>query len=305
MTEFTDKEGNQRVQYESYYCRMNFCDWLRYDPSGEGNITLGRERVIDGHLDFDGRGQVKFNGKRNHPQILQEPHAFHYYGANNDIQRFLIPTAEDNAILSNIELYENKLFNLFAVGMIGLDKFCGGALSVHYTTKYFTKGIASSENWNSSCKSLVTAFCDSGNVNTKSGTNHIPANHSVSNSTVCNDNDQSLPSPSNKSNTVSDSTVPTNTSSNTTTPNNHLLPKPSYKTLRGAVSTSMLGVTKSMAVPRDYATYICSGGKLTRSTWGIPKVTSLNEIPIEEIKPADNEEELVDHIMNDTIRDKK
>ena len=87
---FQDNTGKPKIVIERPYCRMFFGYFLKYDNSGENNLTRGRERTIHAHVEFDENGQPQYYGIRNHPRILQEPHSFHYYGPNNDLQKFLI-----------------------------------------------------------------------------------------------------------------------------------------------------------------------------------------------------------------------
>lgn len=157
---FQDQNGKPKIVLERPYCRMNFGYFLRYDNSGENNFTRGRERVVHPYVEFDDNGQPRYFGIRNHPRILQEPHSFHYYGANNDLQKFLIGKKEDPDVLCNIDLLSNKLSHLSAAGAIGVDRYCGSSLAVDYTVNYFTLGGMNSEAWNQSCLSLAKAFCD-------------------------------------------------------------------------------------------------------------------------------------------------
>ena len=71
-------------------CRMNFGTFLEYDASGENNKTRGKVREHSPNIQFDGNGQPRYFGRRNHPRVLQEPYSFPYYGANNYLQKFLV-----------------------------------------------------------------------------------------------------------------------------------------------------------------------------------------------------------------------
>ena len=157
---FQDKTGKPKIVIERPYCRMFFGYFLRYDNSGENNLTRGRERIIHAYVDFDENGQARYYGIRNHPRILQEPHSFHYYGANNDLQKFLIAKKEDSEVLCDIDTLCKKLSYLSAAGLIGVDRYCGSSLTVDYTVNYFTVGGMNSEGWNQSCLSLAKALCD-------------------------------------------------------------------------------------------------------------------------------------------------
>ena len=157
---YKDESGKEKVSIELPYCRMHFGYFLKYDNSGENNITRGKERVVKPYVEFDDNGQPRYVGIRNHPRILQEPHSFHYYGANNDLQKLLVGGTEDPDILCDKDRLTNKLSLLSAAGIIGLDRYCGSSLAVDYTVNYFTLGGMNSEAWNECCKSLATAFCD-------------------------------------------------------------------------------------------------------------------------------------------------
>ena len=155
---FTDKNGVVRVNVKCNHCRMKFGIFLRFDKSGENNITRGKERVVYPHIEFDDNGQQRFVGKQNHPRVLQEPYAFPYYGANNDIQKFLINVTDD-VEFDNPDYLAEKLQNIGAVGKIGLERFSGADIGIDYSTKYFTKGGMNSDSWNVSQRSMASDYC--------------------------------------------------------------------------------------------------------------------------------------------------
>ena len=157
---FQDRNGKPKIVIERFFCQQFFGYLLKYDNSGENNLTRGKERIIHAYVNFDENGQPRYYGIRNHPRILQEPHSFHYYGANNDLQKFLTAKKEDVEVLCDIETLSMKLSHLSAAGFIGSDRFCGSSLAVDYTVNYFTLGGMNSEAWNQSCLSLAKAFCD-------------------------------------------------------------------------------------------------------------------------------------------------
>ena len=152
---YVDDNGKRKIKLEVYICRQNFGQFLEFDPSGESNLTRGKEPVIYSHIEFDPNGQPKYIGKRNHPRVLQEPHSFEYFGANNDIQRFLICHTPEEMDESQTTVL---LSNLAANGMIGLEKYSGAFICVDYTTKYATKGGLNSDGWNKSSKALTNEY---------------------------------------------------------------------------------------------------------------------------------------------------
>ena len=63
---------------------------LKFDQSGENNKTGGIPYKADPYIAFDKNQVVRWHGRRNHPRILDQPHAANYVGANVDMQPLLI-----------------------------------------------------------------------------------------------------------------------------------------------------------------------------------------------------------------------
>jgi hypothetical protein len=51
-------EGLQFVKEPVYECRFGFGRKQRYDPSGQGNLTLGMEPVFQAKIKMDGNQQA-------------------------------------------------------------------------------------------------------------------------------------------------------------------------------------------------------------------------------------------------------
>jgi hypothetical protein len=82
---YTDTRGVKRVKFEKKDCRFHFGEFLAFDPSGQGNLTRGKDRIDTPYVSHD-NGVMRYNGMRNHPRVIQGPHANLYFGANNDTQ---------------------------------------------------------------------------------------------------------------------------------------------------------------------------------------------------------------------------
>ena len=52
-------------------CRFKFGMPLKYDPSGESNLTRGIPRQVDPIVSPDDNGMMQYNARRNHPRIVQ------------------------------------------------------------------------------------------------------------------------------------------------------------------------------------------------------------------------------------------
>ena len=65
---------------------------MKYEPSGENNLTKGIEPQNKLTLDFDRNGSVRYITRRNHPRVLQQPYSFPWWNANNNTQILLVNT---------------------------------------------------------------------------------------------------------------------------------------------------------------------------------------------------------------------
>ena len=73
---YTNKNGDEMVKTVIQECRMRFGQALKYDPSGEKNITRGIPKQMNPAIVFDNNGQPRYLAHRNHPRILQQPYSF-------------------------------------------------------------------------------------------------------------------------------------------------------------------------------------------------------------------------------------
>ena len=142
-TLWEDKDGTTHVTITWKQCRMHFGNALMFDKSTEHNLTGGKPRLSRPEIDKDDNGQPKFYAPRNHPRIVQAPHASAYFGANNDTQVILIAQDVINHIgRSN---YEKFCSNLVASGWGGLDHNNSLYIVLKYLTAYQCKGNETSQ----------------------------------------------------------------------------------------------------------------------------------------------------------------
>ena len=142
-------------------CRMRFGEALKYDHSGEKNLTRGIPPQSNPAIAFDKNGQPRFLARRNHPRILQQPYLFPWYGANNDTQIFLInSTGPETLEEIGPEQYEKMTCNLVAAGVGGLEHHNGLFITEEYVTKYSCKGSENSANWDSNIQTITDQYCD-------------------------------------------------------------------------------------------------------------------------------------------------
>ena len=155
------KNGKEMVKNLIRECRMRFGEELKYDPSGEKNITRGIPPQRNPAIAFDKNGQPRFLARRNHPRILQQPYSFPWYGANNDTQIFLInSTGPETLEEIGHKEYEKMTCNLVAAGVGGLEHHNGVFVTEEYLTKYSCKGGDNSANWNSNIQTITDQYCD-------------------------------------------------------------------------------------------------------------------------------------------------
>ena len=84
-----DDNGKKKVNVPIKDCKMDYGMKQKFDPSGENNLTEGMTRNERTELTKDGNSQPKMKFIRNHPRIVQAPHASAYYEANKNTQIIL------------------------------------------------------------------------------------------------------------------------------------------------------------------------------------------------------------------------
>ena len=89
---------NIHIQVNFKECCMDFGRELQFDPSGENNMTRGKPPIREPKLDTDKNGHLRFVARRNHPSVIQAPHEFLYYGANNDFQFLIVNTTVEETL---------------------------------------------------------------------------------------------------------------------------------------------------------------------------------------------------------------
>lgn len=65
--------------------------FLKYDSSGENNLTECMPHQISGCVQFDGNQRLKYFPRRNHPRLVHRATASIYLGTNTDMQMLLMP----------------------------------------------------------------------------------------------------------------------------------------------------------------------------------------------------------------------
>ena len=129
---------------------------LKYDPSGENNLTRGIVTQKNFSLNFDKNGSVRYVTRRNHPRVLQQQYSFPWWNANNNIQILLVNTnGEETLRTLGREEYEKLTDNLNAAGMGGLEHYNGIFVLEEYLTGYSCKGGQNSANWNESIHAIT------------------------------------------------------------------------------------------------------------------------------------------------------
>ena len=157
---YVNKDGEECVLVEVNECRMGFGTGLKFDKSGENNLTRGiaPERIL--RLNFDKNGSVRYVARRNHPRVLQQPYSFPWWNANNDTQLLLVNTkGEESSKKLGDDQYEQKAENLNAAGMGGCEHYNGIFVLEEYVTAYSCKGGENSANWNDSIDAITTKYC--------------------------------------------------------------------------------------------------------------------------------------------------
>ncbi|KAL7554626.1 hypothetical protein ACHAWF_018133 [Thalassiosira exigua] len=157
---FKDKDGQQMVRCDKCECRFQYGELLQFDPSGEGNLTRGMERIDKPYVAPDKNGLIRYYGRRNHPRMVQCPHGAFYYGANNDSQ-FPLVNATGPETLSKLGPlgYEQFCNCLSAAGLPGLEHYNGANLLEAYCTGYLCKGNENPREWKDAQQLITEKYC--------------------------------------------------------------------------------------------------------------------------------------------------
>ena len=163
------QNGVEKLKLEKQFCRLKFGDALEFDPSGEGNLTGGKEAVLEPFLKFDNNGMPKYEARRNHPRIITQPHAALYYGANNDTQVLLNnQTGKELISILGVEGYKKFTSNMIAAKMGGLEPGQSENLLEEYLTGYACKGGESSAEFEETQQIITDKYCAMDSNSTKS-----------------------------------------------------------------------------------------------------------------------------------------
>ena len=154
-------DGIIRVKETVSDCRMGFGKALAFDPSGENNRTRGKKFQLRPGIEFDGNGFPKYVAPRNHPRILQEPYAYNYYVANNDLQILLINSKgqETRESLGDDDLYSEYRDYLHIARMGGLEQHNGTFVVLNYICGYACKGNSNPRHTNMILSNITDAYC--------------------------------------------------------------------------------------------------------------------------------------------------
>ncbi len=154
-------DGTEKVRIKVHECRHRFGKALKFDSSGENNLTRGIPPQMHPCITFDKNGQPRYLARRNHPRILQQPYSFTWYGANNDTQQMLINATSQStlSILGSAENYEKYHCNLSAAGVQGLEHHTGLDMVEEYGCSYSCKGGENSANWQSVSRTITEEYC--------------------------------------------------------------------------------------------------------------------------------------------------
>ena len=150
-----DKNENEYVYVDLMYCRMDFGEELKYDPSGGNDRTRGKPSLLRGEISFDKNGMPRYHAKRNHPRVLQQPYNFFWWGCNNDTQKLLVGNALYERVTGRGQSYEEYVRKLIVAGRLGLESYTAIENIEEYLVGYFCKGAKSSMEWDTTLRSVV------------------------------------------------------------------------------------------------------------------------------------------------------
>eukprot|EP00957_Ditylum_brightwellii_P061218 4645279-Ditylum_brightwellii.AAC.1 len=111
-----DKNENECVYVNVMYCRMDFGEELKYDPSGENDRTYGKPCLLHGDISFNKNGMPRYHAKRNHPRRVTE----------------------------RGQSYEEYIRKFIVAGRLGLESYTAIETIEEYLVGYFCKGTMSS-----------------------------------------------------------------------------------------------------------------------------------------------------------------
>ena len=166
---YTNSDGNAMVVIEKEYCRMKFGDLLKYDKSGERNLTRGKPPQIRPSIDFDNNGSPKYVARRNHPRLVQQPYLCMFFGANNDTQ-ILLNNQTGKQLMERYgkDGYERLTCNLIVAKMSCLEPGRSDDMLEKYLTSYTCKGGDSTAEFEKSLKIITDKYCSNDNNSNKS-----------------------------------------------------------------------------------------------------------------------------------------
>ena len=157
----TCKDGSKRSVLFVRCCRMGFGD-KRDEVGPDGDRTGGIEALPHARIEFDKNQQLRFVASRNNPTVLQEPLACFHWGANSDLQFFLVrglaDAEEADNDLGEGETYEDFLKNLLTSRHSGLDNYTSANTSIRYTLGYSCKGAKNSKDWDKMLNNVVESL---------------------------------------------------------------------------------------------------------------------------------------------------
>jgi hypothetical protein len=157
---FCSAGGVEMVKLDLEECKMRFGEPFKFDTSGENNLTRGVESNIEPSLAFDPNGMPRFVARRNHPRIIQQPYAFFFYGANNDIQILMNnATGKETLAELGIEEYERFTCNLAVAKMGCLEHGKSHDVLEEYLTKYTCKGGDNSNSHEETIRTVTDKYC--------------------------------------------------------------------------------------------------------------------------------------------------
>ena len=84
---YTNAAGNEMMKTLYKDCRFGYGEPLKFDSSGENNLTRGKDPPMTPRLVFDKGGTPSFEARRNHRSVLQESYGC-FFSEHTTISRF-------------------------------------------------------------------------------------------------------------------------------------------------------------------------------------------------------------------------
>ena len=155
VREIYESQNGQRVKIEVLECRMGF-GYQRFARQGcDNDRTGGAPPVPQAQIKFDANGQLKFVSARNHPTVVAEPIALSHWGANSDLQVFLLGAKSRTVATEAMLEYGKFTEQLHLAGVGGLEFFSALNTSLEYTCGYSCKGAQNSAEWTKTFKAVA------------------------------------------------------------------------------------------------------------------------------------------------------